>query len=59
MSVGHMAIFLIIFDAMYIQIHPAAATHEGTTAVAYRRRVRFDAILDKSFSQVPIYNVKC
>ena len=54
-----MAIFLIIFDAMlYIQIHPAAATHEGTTAVAYRRRVRFDAILDKSFSQVPIYNVR-
>ena len=32
-----MAIFLIIFDAMlYIQIHPAAATHEGTAAVAYR-----------------------
>ena len=50
-----MAIFLIIFDAMlYIQIHPAAATHEGTTAVAYRRRVRFDAILDKTFSQVLI-----
>ena len=50
-----MAIFLIIFDAMYIQIPPVAATHEGTTAVAYRRRVRFDAIVDKSFPQVLIY----
>ena len=52
MSVRQMAMFLIIFDAMYIQIPPVAATHEGTTAVAYRRRVRFDAIIDKSFPQV-------
>ena len=48
-----MTIFLIVFDAMYIQIHPVAATHEGTTALVYRRRVRFDAIFDKSFPQVP------
>ena len=52
MSVGQMAIFFIIFDATYIQIHPVSATHEGTSAVAYRRRVRFDAIIDKSFPQV-------
>ena len=49
-----MAIFLIIFDATYIQIPPVAATHEGTTALAYRRRVRFDAIIGKSFPQVLI-----
>ena len=54
MIVRQMAIFLIIFDAMYIQIPPVAATQEGTTAVAYRRRVRFDAIIDKSFPQVLI-----